>query len=150
MTDIKLAMQEFGGDVVIVGADVAPDDGLQTAVIISLFCDAMCSPDDLPASETDLRGWWGDVDIVDDGDQTGSLLWLLRREKQLPSVLSRAQKYCEDALQWMIDDKIATSVAAAAEFTTQGWMGIAISITKPNGDRLTFRYDYAWQAQASA
>ena len=150
MTDIKLAMQEFGGDLVVVGADVNRDDGLETAVILSLFCDRRAAPEDLPPEDTDLRGWWGDVDIADTGDQTGSLLWLIRREKQLPRVLTRARDYAQAALQWMIDDKVATSVQVDAEIVRRGFLGLTITITRPRGDQVSFRYDYAWQAQASA
>lgn len=149
MSDIRLALQEFGGDVVVVGGDIDRDDGLQTAVILSLFTDRRCTPDDLPAEETDLRGWWGDVVPAVAGDQTGSLLWLLRREKQLASVVSKARDYAQQALQWMIDDKVASKVVVEAEIVRQGWLGIGVTITRPRGAQVSFRYDYAWQAQQS-
>lgn len=149
MSDIKIDLQEFGGDVLITSADTERDDGLQTAVILSLFTDRRCDPDDLPPEENDLRGWWGDVVPPVDGDQIGSLLWLLKREKQLASVVAKARDYAQAALQWMIDDKIASKVDVEAAIIRRGVLGIGVTITRPRGAQVSFRYDYAWQAQAS-
>ena len=85
-------------------ADLQGDDGLMTAVIISLFTDARAHDDDpLPDERvgvsSDRRGWWGDCLPDAQGEQTlesiGSRLWLLWREKDLDSVVARARQYAE-------------------------------------------------------
>ena len=152
MADIALEMGEAGGDIVIDGLDLARDDGLETAVIISLFCDRRAaSAEQIPAElpKDDLRGYWGDVRPVVEGDKTGSLLWLLAREKQLPQVLSRAKQYCEEALEWMIEDKLADEIEVVCSFVAMGWMLIKIDIFRPAGSQVTYRYNYEWAAQAA-
>lgn len=151
MADIALVMKEFGGDLLVDGLDLASDDGLETAVIISYFTDRRATPEQVPVElpQDDLRGYWGDVRPAVEGDQTGSLLWLLAREKQLPVILSRAQQYCREALAWMIDDKIATRVEVATEYVATGWMLITTDIYRPDGAPVRYRYQYEWAAQAA-
>lgn len=98
--------------------DLEYDEGLETAVIISLFTDRRANFDDiLPnSSNRDFRGWWGDLaSPLIEGDQIGSRLWLLEREKTLKTVLVRAKQYAEEALQWMIEDRIATKIEVDVE-----------------------------------
>lgn len=151
MADIALVMGEFGGDLVVSGLDLARDDGLETSVIISLFSDRRATPEQVPAElpRDDLRGFWGDVRPAVEGDQTGSLLWLLAREKQTPQTKARAEQYCREALAWMIEDKVATAVEVATEYVATGWLLINIDIYRPDGSAVRYRYDYEWAAQAA-
>lgn len=150
MADIALVMGEFGGDIVIDGLDVLRDDGLETSVSISLFTDRRANPELIPAElpKDDLRGWWGDIGN-EPGDQCGSLLWLLKREKQVPTTLSRARQYCQEALKWMTDDRVATRIEVATSYIATGWMQIDIDIYRPSGDAVRYRYNYEWAAQAA-
>lgn len=151
MADASMVMTENGGALVLAGFDLARDDGLETAVIISLFTDRRASPEQIPVElpQDDLRGYWGDISNATPSDQTGSLLWLLAREKQLPQVLGRAQQYCREALAWMIEDLVATRVEVTAEFIAQGWMLILVDIYKPTGSPVRYRFNYEWAAQAA-
>ena len=96
-----------------------------------------------------LCGYWGDIANATLSDLTGSLLWLLAREKQLPQILGRAQQYCREALAWMVEDLIATRVEVTAEFVGQGWMLILVDIFKPTGSPVRYRFNYEWAAQAA-
>jgi phage gp46-like protein len=149
--DIALEMGRYAGDVVTTDTDLERDDGLETSVIISLFTDRRASIDQIPPEfpRDDLRGWWGDVAPTVEGDQTGSLLWLLYREKQTPQVLARAQQYAQEALQWMLEDKIAQDVVVETSYISLGWMLIAIDIYRPTGEVVRYRYGYEWTAQAA-
>ena len=51
----------LAADMSLIGIDLATEEGLYTAVVISLFTDARADKDDeLPAGENDSRrGWWG-------------------------------------------------------------------------------------------
>lgn len=151
MADASMVMTENGGAVVLSGFDLARDDGLETAVIISLFTDRRASPEQIPVElpQDDLRGYWGDISNATPSDQTGSLLWLLAREKQLPQVLGRAQQYCREALAWMVEDLVATRVEVTAEFISQGWMLILVDIFRPTGSPVRYRFNYEWAAQAA-
>jgi phage gp46-like protein len=152
MADIALAFSDFrGGDIVLAGQDLARDDGLESAVLVSLFTDRRASPEQIRRGEdaADLRGWWGDFNPPADGDKTGSLLWLLRREKQTRETLARARQYAEQALAWMIEDRVATRVTVNTEYGAPGVMHIEAVIERPNAARLRYRYDYEWAAQAA-
>lgn len=151
MTDAAMVMTDNGGELVLAGFDLARDDGLETAVIISLFTDRRAVAEQIPAelSQVDLRGYWGDISSTAPSDQTGSLLWLLAREKQLPAILGRAQQYCREALAWMLDDLVATRIEVTAEFVAQGWMLILVDIFRPTGSPVRYRFNYEWAAQAA-
>jgi phage gp46-like protein len=151
MADAAMLMTENGGELLLSGFDLDRDDGLQTAVIISLFTDRRASPEQIPAEfpQDDLRGYWGDIANATPSDQTGSLLWLLAREKQLPQILGRAQQYCREALAWMVEDLVATRVEVTAEFVAQGWMLILVDIFRPTGSPVRYRFNYEWAAQAA-
>lgn len=150
MADAAMVMTEFGGDLVLFGFDLERDDGLETAVIISLFTDRRASAEQIPPEypQDDLRGYWGDITNASATDQTGSLLWLLAREKQLPQTLSRAEQYCREALAWMIDDLVSTRIDVVASYISKSWMLLVVDIYRPTGQAVRFQYNYEWSAQA--
>lgn len=158
MTDLALRWIDGAADVVVSGADLLTDETLYTAVVLSLFCEARASKADvLPEGETARRGWWGDQFAPDAGDNTGSKLWLLLREKRVPQTLSRAKVYAEESLQWMLDDGVASAVTVATSFQSiatlthssalpHEWvLVLEVSIDKPTGTQESFRFAYQWQ-----
>lgn len=124
------------------GADLLIDHDLETAVAISLFADRRAADDD-KIDGTDRRGWWGDTYALVNGDQIGSRLWELRRSKQLQSVVNKAQEFCYEALQWLIDDKVAESIVVEAEIIAMYTLGIGVTINKPTGTA-NFNFQYVW------
>ena len=99
-------------DLGLTGGDLVAEEGLKTAVLLSLFTDRRAEEDDeLPAEESDRRGWWGDLVPPAPRDRIGSKLWLLTREKLTRDVQNRAREYAREALQWLIDDRVAQSVS---------------------------------------
>ncbi len=125
---------------------LAEDDGLETAVIHSLFTDRRAEPDDrLPAEGSGRRGWWGDQLLPDEGDRYGSRLWLIDREKQLPEVLRRAEEYAREALRWMVDDGVAARVDVAAEIVRTGFLGLRIDILRADGRRVGLAHEIPWR-----
>lgn len=148
MTDIALRLDpETGiGDFILKDGALALDQGLESAVIISLFTDARAAADDvLPQPGGDRRGWWGDAVASIDGDATGAKLWLLERSKITADVPVRAQGYAAAALAWLMADRIAGSVAVVAEVQRPQTLALAVEITRPTGpDRQ--RFDYVWGA----
>lgn len=151
MSDLGLFLDENGLiDMGFVVGDIAGDGGLETAVLISLFSDARATEDLIPAIDRDgdLRGYWGDVHGVAPGDATGSLLWTIRRAKQLTRTLAQAKEYAEKSLQWMVDDAVAASVTVTATYPRLGWMMLEVFIYRPQSSNpVVFRYNYQWTAQ---
>lgn len=150
MSDIALTWDPTHGaaDLSIEANDLGRDEGLETAVLISLFTDRRAADGDtLPDESTDRRGWWGDAVPVVEGDHIGSRLWLLDRGKLTPAVLRQAEEYALEALQWLIDDKVAARIEATAEIVRDGVRGLTIAIYRPGrADPARFRYDAVWTA----
>lgn len=147
MTDIALVKQQQIGDdfdLAMDGADLETDEGLETAIIISLFSDARASEAELPEGQTDPRGWWGD--IADPDDVIGSKLWTLHRQKSLNDVAVRAEEYARAALQWLVDDGVVSAVDATAELLDRETLALNIELQRA-GDRVAYRYQYNWQSQ---
>jgi phage gp46-like protein len=141
-------------DLAVAANDLAADDGLETAVMLSLFTDRRAEDGDvLPAGETDRRGWWGDSVPEVAGDRIGSRLWMLAREKDTAAVLERAKEYAEEALAWMLEDRVAERVTVAAErlevSAGRSMMLLTVSITRPAAGATSYRYAYNWAAQAA-
>jgi phage gp46-like protein len=140
------AIAELGFDLALAGPDLATDDGLVTAIIISLFSDARAKDDDvLPVAGADRRGWWGDALPEVAGDRIGSRLWLLAREKRLASVVQRARSYAAEALAWLVQDGIAAKVEVDAEVQAPDVLAIGVTVTRPGGPGRQ-RFDFVWDA----
>ena|SRR5690348_11728614 len=143
MTDIALIYIDGQFDFQLSDNDFMKDEGLETAIIISLFTDRRVRPEELPVEETDRRGYWADA-INDDGDLIGSKLWLLKREKITSEVLVKARQYCEEALQWLVDDNIADRVDVITERTDLNQISIEIDIIKPHDGSVSRKYAFIW------
>lgn len=149
--DVKLAhLKGQNGSLGIFDAhlefrDLQADETLETAVIISLFTDRRADvTDPLPLNETFRRGWWGDSYAEIQGDQIGSHLWLLQREKTTQETLNRTKEYSLEALAWLTEDGIAESVQVNTSWVNkiQGVMAIEVLIQRLNGTRE--RYNLLW------
>jgi phage gp46-like protein len=106
---------------------------LETAVILSLFCDARTEVgDDMPEG-TDKRGWWAEA-YFDAPDTWGSKLWQVITRKATADTLVFAQRACERALEWLIDDGIARQVDVETWWIEgrRGYLGILVKVYKPN------------------
>ncbi len=151
MADIALAWDGDLGeaDIVVENGDLEIDQGLKTAVIISLFSDRLAeSGDEIPDGSTDRRGWWGDMPLesADEStgtpDRIGSRLWLLDRALQTQDTLNRAERYANEALAWMVTDGVASSVTATASFPQRGWIKLQIVIVQASGSST---FSVQWQ-----
>lgn len=143
--DIALVYDAEAGafDLAIAGGDLVADEGLETAVLLSLYTDRRAlAEDELPDGGTDRRGWWCDAYSE---RPHGSRLWLLSREKELESVLRRAKEYASEALAWLVEDGIAESVEVDAVHLRRNVLQLIVGIQRPAGAVLERRYDYVWR-----
>ncbi len=126
-------------DLALTGYDLATEDGLRTAVIVSLFTDRRAESDDeIPDGGDDRRGWWSGV--------IGSRLWLLARAKQLPGTLARARAYAVESLQWLIDDGVAAAVDVSAGWARPGVLALGVVVTLADRRRFDDVFNYAVEA----
>lgn len=118
------------------------EDALRSAIIVSLMTDRRANIDDVipdapitnQSIPPDRRGWAGDALADVNGDRVGSRLWLLYRKKQTEETRRLAIEYCQEALQWLLVDKIATSVLIKAEWAEEGRLNVGVTIILLNGD----------------
>lgn len=132
MSDLALRLQADGSidlDLSADGLDLMTESGLETAITLNLYLDRRAAADDtLPDGTTNRRGSWMDDFQIPANNALGSRLWLLYREKQLPDVLQRAKTYVQEALQWLVDDGIATSVVCTPSWATTATLSFVIRI----------------------
>lgn len=148
---IALLWQDDVGaaDLVLDGQDLARDEGLETAILLSLFTDRRAETGDaLPVPDGDRRGWYGDALPVVPGDLQGSRLWLLARSVQGPGLIEQAETYVREALAWMLEDLVAERVDVEVTLPRRGELQILVRLYRPGRDVVDFRYSYAWDAQA--
>ncbi|MTK12712.1 MAG: hypothetical protein F8N39_11685 [Clostridiaceae bacterium] len=130
------------GDWRIANLQLASGDDLQTAVLISLFTDRVANTDDvIPDGTGDPRGWWGDA-----GETVpiGSRLWLLERAKLTKATANAAVGYATEALQWLLDDGVASAVSVTAEIKAPNMLGLQVTVARANGIRAAMNFDWAW------
>lgn len=135
------------GDWAYADGDLETGQDLETACLVSLFSDALATPDFVPTDgTTDRRGWWGDYYL---SRPLGSNLWQLDRAKTTRANLGLARSTAQQCLQWLIDDGVASDVLVNTQWITSTMMGIAIAITRPNGTQTRFMFGWAWDNLAN-
>lgn len=127
------------------GSTLKRDEGLETAVIISLFTDARIATGELASGETDRRGWWGDTQAEITGDEYGSKLWTLERSILTNETAQIAQVRARQCLQWMIDDGVASAVTVATSIQGSE-LKFQIDIQRPT-DTGSNRFSFFWDGQ---
>lgn len=144
--DIALILQDdkLHADIDVRAGAPVIDDGLSTAVYISLFSDA--------AVEGLGGGWWGDMletALPAESGKLGSRLWTLVRAKLLPGIEKTIAGYCNEALRWMIDSGIASSISVDVSVISGHNILIDVRIFQPGNDE-SRDYRFNWDAQAAA
>ena len=116
---------------------------LRRSVTISLFTWRRAGPDDA-VDDRDRKGWWGDCVPSVAGDKIGSRLWLLQRRTLVADTLKDAQSYAEEALAWMIEDGVVTSVTVTAERQGNDRMNLRVVLTEQNGETQELNFEDTW------
>lgn len=145
LADLALVWGVSSADLAVIDSDLASDMGLDTAVSLSLFTDRRCEDDDVPPSgdDRDRRGWWADQFAAVEGDLIGSRLWLLDRSTLNRETILRAEQYDREALAWMIEDGVVSSIDVAVAVAAQNLLH-AITLHRPNRDPVTLRFAHVW------
>jgi phage gp46-like protein len=146
------------------GSSLLMDDGLETAIILSFFCDRRADDGDtLPGDAVgpfggaregsgDRRGWWGDF-MTDQAlsvapgqpypvpaDRWGSRFWLLARRKMTSDLPGDVEAYAVEALRWMVDRGIAGAITASAVASDGQTIRLSGEVTLASGKGVPFRF----------
>lgn len=113
---------------------------LERAVHISLFTWRRAEASD-QVDGNDRQGWFGDSYPSYVNDRIGSRLWLLRRRTITAQTLRDAQRFCEEALQWLVDDGYVSRVTVT--ITRHGLLQLRclIALERPDGDPISLNMD---------
>ena len=123
-----------GGQIIYTGGQPLMDvGGLENAVNISLFT---------------CLGWWGNALEENEPDkQIGSDFEERAKPKAINTAcLREIENAARDALQWMINQKVAQSIKAVATWPDLNRVDLEILITKPDGNNVVLRYELNWEA----
>lgn len=103
------------GDVVYQnGSLLASGKDLETAILMSLFCDAPAQDGDVLAAGSAKRGYWADV-YDEEGNVLGSRLWLLESEPLTQGTAQRAEVYSKEALNWLVAGRFVRAISTSTE-----------------------------------
>lgn len=146
--DIKIEFDTtyMEGDLILGESDLERDEGLSTAVLISLFTDRRADESE-PYDNEDRRGWWGDLLAETEGDQIGSKLYLLNRSTNTQQTTVKAKEYIYEALDWMIDDGVAAKIDIDVEvygLSSNLRLYVLIQIHKKDGNIELMKFDDLW------
>lgn len=149
-TDVAVRWDRVNGrgDWAMQGADLATDQPLVTAVLISLFTDRVASPDFVNTDGTaDRRGWWGDAF---NPRPIGSRLWQFERAKKVGpfAMLLEVRDAIRDALNWVVEDGIASGVDVSNRWTTPSVMAVQVTIRKPAAPSTSLAFQWVWKGVA--
>lgn len=114
-------------DIQIVNGDFVVDEGLETTVLLSLL--------------TNSGSWWGESF---EDEPFGSKLFELDREKSTNSTGLKLKQYAEEALNWLVTEKIAKKITVDF-MQIKDNIQLSINIQKP--DNSDFKYYLNWKAQ---
>jgi len=128
--DVKLIQTDDGGDIEFVAGQPVMDQGLETAVYISLFS----------------GGWWGNA-ISEQNEKLNSELEELYNRNLSNQTRLDTEEYVRKALEWMIRLGIAKRIDVSASLPIPGWLGLEITIIEPNGSEQNLRYSINWAKQ---
>lgn len=127
------------------GANLTTDEGLETAVTISLFTDARATVEDDVPEGADLRGWWGARYLDSTERELGSKLWLLHRQKVSEETINQAVALAREALNWMVDDGVASDVRVTATKLRANILVLTVEIQRPRA--AAKRWRNTWEVQ---
>jgi phage gp46-like protein len=146
--DIKMIWNEnfLEGDFALNDGDLLREEGLTTAVLISLFSDARADEDDEIDDPNDKRGWWGD--LVSE-TPIGSKLWQFERAKTTQTVIVKFKEAIENCLQWMIDDEVVEKIDVTVE-RNNNRLYFKILLYQSDGNKTAYKFDDLWRMEVQS
>lgn len=127
--------------------DLDLENGFDTNIIMSLFCERRASIDEV-LEPILRRGWWGNTLATSPGFEIGSKLWLLEQARLTENTVNLAQKYAEQALEWLVSDGFLDSVVVSSSpsFTSSA-PNIELKIDLIRKDSaVEYKYYGVWEA----
>lgn len=123
---------------------------LHTAIIMLLFTDAKCAPEELKSEfNGDRRGWAGDsfdIDKTNGETELGSKLWLYRRHELTDETARQIEFEVRRALQPLLNQHVVAKMNIVAQTVkTQSRINLTIELFGRDGGILHApKFDLLW------
>lgn len=142
--DCKLTIDSNGAfDVPLVDGDIDIENGMDTAIWVSLCTDARANADQV-ALPQHRRGWPGNTVAPVANRGLGGLLWLIDQRRLNQATLNEAVDYAQKALNWMLEDNVAQNIEVSGVIVPTSGIQLNITITALSGDTES-RYINLWE-----
>jgi len=128
--DLKLIPTDDGGDILLQNGQPVMEQGLSTAVYITLFS----------------GDWWANA-VSEEAEKLGSELETVFSRTLSNQTRLDAEEYARQALKWMLDSGIAVSIEVEATILAGGTLGLSVRITQPDETVEELRYQVNWANQ---
>jgi phage gp46-like protein len=138
MIDLALTKNDYY-DISFTDGDFTLTDGLDTALILSVYCERRADASEVSTPNLQ-RGWWGNLFSLKQNFEQGSKLWLLYQSRNTQLTLNRAIAYAQDAFSWMVEDGLLDNVEVNGEMIAQG-IKIIVTLYRSQNIVGNFAYD---------
>lgn len=140
MADLKLQLNEEKElDLIIENNDFTSDDTINTSIELSITKKRY--------DKTTSQNGWAAEKILPSDRQQGSRLYLVMQQPITDQSTNLVNKYVYEALEWLIEDKVAESISVSSERVDTNRIDFSVTITKPNDKEENFDYYLNWSAQ---
>lgn len=139
--DVKILKDDDGIFDIPTGTDYESVDGIETAIIATVFTEARADVGAVPDS-FDRRGWVGNLLTLSDDYELGSKLWTYSQAKLTTNTLNSISDLVKKSLNWLIEDGIADTIEVSS--SVAGTRGVAISIDLYKNRNSVGRYITVW------
>lgn len=140
MSDVRIFQTVDGGEITCNAGQIVIDDGLDTAVFLSLFGG---NDDDSGLEGDDPRQWWGNTIETEATQKHRSLTQnLLRGLPLIPANLLRIEDAAMTDLAWMTETELASFVSASASMPALNTVKLTIKAeiqSKPFEESFVYR-----------
>jgi phage gp46-like protein len=125
------------------GQPLAASDSYARALAISLFTWRRAQDGD-PVDGAGRQGWWADGIEPSMPSGIGSRMWLLARRKLDAQTMHDAEDYTREALQWWLDQRVASIVDVTVARVGDEAIVISVAITLRDGRLLVAEIKDLW------
>ena len=130
--DLYLELTDYGFDLAIENGDFKNQDGMDTALNVSLFTDARATREQVVVPEN-RRGWLGNIVSEVAERQLGGYLWLTEQRRLTQDTLNEVVDYCRKSLVWLLEDNVCLGLEVTGAIVPRTGIALNVDITARNG-----------------